>query len=130
MSLSLILTGPVQSKKGENKSEVEQAKVKIPHQACNELSNHQINNAERLGGSNEGHIRTIKSQQAALPYLKNNNNNCLTTFTSSALIQLTVGLMTHIHTISRQLALHRPWQPRPSVGEDVDHFNLTALNSF
>lgn len=32
--------------------------------------------------------------------------------------------MTHIHTIARQLALHRPWQPRPSAGED--HFNLTA----
>lgn len=50
MSLSLILTGPVQSKEGENKSEVEQAKVKIPHRACNELSNHQINNAEGWGG--------------------------------------------------------------------------------
>lgn len=38
--------------------------------------------------------------------------------------------MTHIHTLSRQLALHRPWQPRPSAGENVDHFNLTARNSF
>lgn len=49
-SLSLILTGPVQSKEGENKSKVEQAKVKIPHRACNELSNHQINNAEHWRG--------------------------------------------------------------------------------
>lgn len=44
--------------------------------------------------------------------------------------QLSVGLMTHIHTISRQLAVHRAWQPRPTAGKDVDHFNLIALNSF
>lgn len=50
MSLSLILTGRVQSKEGENKSVGEQAKVKIPHRACNELSNHQIHNAELFGG--------------------------------------------------------------------------------
>lgn len=57
MSSSLILTGLERSKEGENKSEVEQAKVKIPHRACNELSNHQLYNTERGGGGrNHGHI--------------------------------------------------------------------------
>lgn len=71
MSLSLILTGLERSKEGKNKSEVEQAKVKIPHRACNELSNHQLYNTEHGGvggGRNHGHIRAIKSQQAPLPY--------------------------------------------------------------
>lgn len=47
--MSLILTGLERSKEGENKSEAEQAKVKIPHRACNELSNHQLYNTERGG---------------------------------------------------------------------------------
>lgn len=47
MSLSLILTDLEQSKEGENKREAEQAKVKIPHRACNELSNRQIYHPER-----------------------------------------------------------------------------------
>lgn len=67
MSLSLILTDLEQSKEGENKREVEQAKVKIPHRACNELSNRQLYNTKRGW---RGHIRIIKSQRAALPYFK------------------------------------------------------------
>lgn len=58
MSLSLILTDLEQSKEGENKREVEQAKVKIPHRACNELSN-QIYNTERRGGGAGGWSRVI-----------------------------------------------------------------------
>lgn len=54
MSLSLILTDLEQSKEGENKREAERAKVKIPHRACNELSNRQIYHPERRGAAGGG----------------------------------------------------------------------------
>jgi len=37
--------------------------------------------------------------------------------------------MTHIPTSLCQLARHNPWQARPLTREEVDHFNLTALNN-